>query len=364
MKLHQYETFQHLQQVLADRLINTFALICAVGLPVSLYRWFELGFQPIFIHHIVLSLVVFTAAICKKRIKAIHLIILVVVILTTMTFSGAATFGLQSGTVSFGIFTIFIIAFVWGLIPAIIYLGVWCLFIIGLGYLFTQNIIQYQIDPAIYAYMPSAWAIVIIGTLITALFILIMGSAFYRAFDAMLLEVHEQKHQLAQLASKDPLTGLLNLRAGLEVFSTSLARAKRKKSLLAMLFIDIDKFKQINDVHGHVIGDQTLVEIATNLQQQLREYGYAMRIGGDEFIVLLNDVSSSDYVIEISHRLLQKLEIKSDTTPFITPRLSVGIALYPYDGNTFNELKQQADEAMYQAKNNKFEKIYINNKKL
>ena len=195
MKLHQHETFQHLQQVLADRLINTFAVICMVGLPVSLYRWFELGFQPIFIQHIALSLIVLIAAICKKRIKAIHLIILVVVILTTMSFSGAATFGLQSGTVSFGIFTVFIIAFVWGLIPAIIYLGVWCLFIIGLGYLFTQNIIQYQIDPAIYAYMPSAWAIVIIGTLITALFILIMGSAFYRAFDAMLLEVYEQKQQ-------------------------------------------------------------------------------------------------------------------------------------------------------------------------
>jgi uncharacterized membrane protein YfhO len=106
VKLHQHETFQRLQQVLADRLINTFALICAVGLPVSLYRWFDLGFQPIFIHHIVLSLIVFLAALCKKRIKAIHLIILVVVILTTMTFSGAATFGLQSGTVSFGIFTI------------------------------------------------------------------------------------------------------------------------------------------------------------------------------------------------------------------------------------------------------------------
>jgi hypothetical protein len=146
VKLHQHETFQHLQQVLANRLINTFALICVVGLPVSLYRWFELGFQPIFIQHIALSLIV-------------------------------------------------LIAFVWGLIPAIIYLGLWCLFIIGLEYLFTQNIIQYQIDPAIYAYMPSAWAIVIIGTLITALFILIMGSAFYRAFDAMLLEVYEQKQQ-------------------------------------------------------------------------------------------------------------------------------------------------------------------------
>jgi diguanylate cyclase (GGDEF)-like protein len=364
VKLHQHETFQHLQQVLADRLINTFALICAVGLPVSLYRWIDLGFQPIFIHHIVLSVIIFIAAICKKRIKSVHLIILVVVILTTMTFSGAATFGLQSGTVSFGIFTIFIVAFVWGLIPAIIYLGVWCAFIIGLGYMFTQNIIQYQIDPAIYAYMPSAWAIVIIGTLITALFILIMGSAFYRAFDAMLLEVYEQKQQLAQLANKDPLTELLNLRAGLEVFSTSIARAKRKQTLVAMLFIDINKFKKINDVYGHVIGDQTLVEIATNLKAQLREYDYAIRVGGDEFIVLLNDVSSSDDVIEISERLLQKLEIKSDTTPFITPKLSVGIALYPHDGNTFNELKQQADEAMYQAKNNKFEKICINNKKL
>lgn len=151
MKFHQHETFKQLQRVLADRLINTFALICTVGLPVSLYRWTDIGFQPIFIHHIVLSVIVFVAPLCKKRIKALHLIIMVVIILTTMSFSGAATFGLQSGTVSFGIFTIFIIAFVWGLVPAIIYLSLWCLFIITLGYMFTHNIIQYQVDPSFYA---------------------------------------------------------------------------------------------------------------------------------------------------------------------------------------------------------------------
>ena len=165
--------------------------------------------------------------------------------------------------------------------------------------------------------MPSAWAIVIIGTLITALFILIMGSAFYRAFDAMLLEVYEQKQQLAQLASKDPLTGLLNLRAGLEAFSTSLARAKRKKSLMAMLFIDIDKFKQINDVHGHAVGDQILVDIATNLQKQLREYDYAMRIGGDEFIVLLNDVTSTEDVLEISERPVSYTHLTLPTSDLV-----------------------------------------------
>lgn len=364
MKLHQHETFKNLQQILADRLINTFALICAVGLPVSLYRWSEIGFQPIFIHHIVLSSIVFAAALCKKRVKALHLIIMVVIILTTMSFSGAATFGLQSGTVSFGIFTIFIIAFVWGLIPAIIYLSLWCLFIITLGYMFTHNIIQYQVDPSIYAYMPSAWAIVIIGTSITALFILIMGATFYRAFDTMLLELHEQKLQLAQLANKDPLTGLLNLRAGLEAFTTSAARAKRNNSLVAMLFIDVNKFKLINDVHGHVVGDQTLVDIATNLKAQLREYDYAIRVGGDEFIILLNDVTSSEQVLEISDRLVQQLEIKSALTPFITPKISVRIAIYPQDGSTFNELKQQADSAMYQAKEDELLKICINNKKV
>jgi uncharacterized membrane protein YfhO len=113
VKLHQHETFQHLQQVLADRLINTFALICVVGLPVALYRWFELGFQPIFIQHIALSLIVLIAAICKKRIKAIHLIILVVVILTTMSFPGAATFGLQSGPLAL-VFLLYLLLHLFG----------------------------------------------------------------------------------------------------------------------------------------------------------------------------------------------------------------------------------------------------------
>ena len=119
-----------------------------------------------------------------------------------------------------------------------------------------------------------------------------MGATFYRAFDGMLLELNEQKVQLAQLANKYPLTGLLNLRSGLEAFTVSAARAKRNNSMLAMLFIDLNKFKLINDVHGHVVGDQTLIDIATNLQTQLREYDHAIRVGGDEFIILLNDVTS------------------------------------------------------------------------
>jgi diguanylate cyclase (GGDEF)-like protein len=218
-----------------------------VGLPVSLYRWSEIGFQPIFIHHIVLSLIVFAAALCKKTVKALHLIIMVV--------------------------------------------------IITLGYMFTHNIIQYQVDPSIYAYMPSA-------------------------------------------------------------------RAKRNNSLVAMLFIDVNKFKLINDVHGHAVGDQTLVDIATNLKAQLREYDYAIRVGGDEFIILLNDVTSSEQVLEITDRLVQQLEIKSALTPFITPEISMGIAIYPKDGSTFTELKQKADSAMYQAKEDELLKICINNKKV
>lgn len=364
VKVHQHESFIKLQQILANRLINTFALICAVGLPVSLYRWFDLGFQPIFIHHIVLSIIVFVCAFCKKRIQAIHLIIVVVLILTTMTFSGAATFGLQSGTVTFGIFTIYIIAFVWGLYPAIMYLALWSIYIAILGYLFTQNIIDYQVDPTVYASMPSAWGIVLIGTGITALFILIMGSAFYSAFDDIIKAVQEQKQVLAQLANKDPLTGLLNLRSGQEAFANAIARAKRNQSLVAMLFIDINKFKRINDKYGHETGDQTLLDIAHNLSAQLREYDKAIRIGGDEFIVLLNDVTSEEDVMEISERLIKKLEVISNVAPNITPKLSIGISIYPNDGTTFNELKQRADSAMYQAKDNKFKKIIINNKKI
>ena len=191
-----------------------------------------------------------------------------------------------------------------------------------------------------------------------------MGATFYRAFDGMLLELNEQKVQLAQLANKYPLTGLLNLRAGLEAFTVSAARAKRNNSMLAMLFIDLNKFKLINDVHGHVVGDQTLIDIATNLQTQLREYDHAIRVGGDEFIILLNDVTSSEQVLEISDRLVQQLEIKSALTPFITPTISLGIAIYPQDGNTFTELKHKADSAMYQAKEDKLLKICINNKKI
>lgn len=358
--LNKQKTLEHLHRILATRLINTFAVICIISLPISLYRWYDIGYQPVFIHHIILSLATFSVCACQNRFRAKSVIIFVVALLASMTISGGMTFGLQSGTVTFAIFTTFIIFFVWGVKLAIAYLVSWCLFLTTLAYLVTHELFSLGVVPSEYSLLPSAWAIVIIGTLITAVFILVMGTTFFKEFDRLLEQLSQQKSALSQLANKDPLTGLMNLRAGKEHFLKMTARADREHYRVAMLFIDLDKFKQVNDTHGHDVGDRTLIELSQNMVHQLREYDVALRVGGDEFIVLLSDIKDDDQAIEISERMLNGMQKASVVPPFIHPEVSIGIAFYPDDGKTFNQLKYYADNAMYVAKKDVDEHIVIN----
>jgi len=164
-------------------------------------------------------------------------------------------------------------------------------------------------------------------------------------------DLHEQQDKLNHLASYDNLTGLPNRRLFLERLDQALARAKRQKSQLALLFIDLDKFKTINDTHGHRAGDAVLQAMARRLCILLRETDTAARIGGDEFIVLIEgscDDASIENIVRKVHDSLalpipyQDIELESGG--------SIGVGRYPQDGTTPSTLIAAADQAMYRSK--------------
>lgn len=164
-------------------------------------------------------------------------------------------------------------------------------------------------------------------------------------------DLHEQQDKLDHLASHDNLTGLPNRRLFLERLDQALARAKRQGTQLALLFIDLDNFKIINDTHGHNAGDAVLQAMAQRLRTLLRETDTAARIGGDEFIVLIegacDDASMDNIVHKVQASLLlpipyQDIELVSGG--------SVGVGRYPQDGTTASTLIAAADQAMYRCK--------------
>ena len=173
--------------------------------------------------------------------------------------------------------------------------------------------------------------------------------------DALQKELAERQRletRLRTLAEHDPLTGLMNRAALTEALRRSLALAARQKWSVAVVFIDLDKFKAVNDSLGHAAGDELLRQIASRLQGCLRESDLLGRLGGDEFIVVAEALHDGPRnAIELTDKLLMQMKrpfLLGDQS--IAMSFSAGIAIFPGDGETPESLIANADAAMYQAK--------------
>lgn len=156
---------------------------------------------------------------------------------------------------------------------------------------------------------------------------------------------------IAFLAKYDGLTGCANRREFIEGLSTAIDACQSNGRKIAVLFIDLDGFKQINDNHGHQVGDSLLKLIAKRFQKTLRDSDLLGRVGGDEFVVSIILDSKGETASHIASRLMESLKepfIIDDRT--LSVGASIGISLYPNDGLTADEVMNEADIAMYQAK--------------
>jgi diguanylate cyclase (GGDEF)-like protein len=169
---------------------------------------------------------------------------------------------------------------------------------------------------------------------------------------ALILELEDQRYEALQMASHDTLTGLPNRRLFLEMSQSHLSRAKRSHKHYGLMYVDLDRFKNINDTLGHHVGDLLLQTVATRLQSALRESDVIARMGGDEFTVLLNELDSLDDIAKVAGKIIELIGrpcINLDGHDIqVSP--SIGIAVFPRDGHNVETLCQHADAAMYQSK--------------
>ncbi len=169
-------------------------------------------------------------------------------------------------------------------------------------------------------------------------------------------ETRSYQDRIARMAMMDPLTGLPNRRSLLDMLHHCIATNQRRGQLGALLFVDLDEFKPINDNHGHNVGDRLLVEVAQRMQKMLRAEDSVSRIGGDEFIVLLPCLSLARAEAETESRLVGEKICAILAAPFevagkqLRISASIGIALFPDQDLDSDELIAKADSAMYKAK--------------
>jgi diguanylate cyclase (GGDEF)-like protein/PAS domain S-box-containing protein len=159
------------------------------------------------------------------------------------------------------------------------------------------------------------------------------------------------EQQARYLASHDPVTDLRNRHFLFDQFAGAIARARRHDKVLAVLFIDLDGFKRINDDHGHAAGDKVLAEAGRRIATCLRATDTVTRFGGDEFVVLLEDIEDRHAAAHLAQVIGERLSAPTDLAGGeIRIGASVGLALFPDDGNTPEALLRVADAAMYEVK--------------
>ncbi|GAA6145524.1 diguanylate cyclase [Thalassolituus maritimus] len=158
-----------------------------------------------------------------------------------------------------------------------------------------------------------------------------------------------QQDRLLQLAMHDQLTGLYNRHYMLEMVDQRLSRARRHNTPLSLLIVDLDHFKQINDTHGHIVGDQILEQVSALLNQQCRTEDTVTRFGGEEFLILMEPCSlnQAHYKAEVMRHQISELMPSG-----IEVTVSIGAAEFSDSDTNFNDMLKRADDALYRAKAN------------
>jgi diguanylate cyclase (GGDEF)-like protein len=219
--------------------------------------------------------------------------------------------------------------------------------------LHTQPSFEKSID------LTNSWLILVGGSLLSFLlfgflYSLATQHAMVNARASQLThDLQQSEERFRHLAHHDSLTGLPNRALLQDQFARALGRARRGNNNLAILFIDLDRFKTINDSLGHSVGDGLLREVAHRIRLAVREVDTVARMGGDEFVVLLTDLAEPADAGRVAQNILvslSKVTIVEGHPLHVTP--SIGISLFPDDGQDFDELLKHADAAMYLAKDN------------
>lgn len=225
----------------------------------------------------------------------------------------------------------------------------------------TETLVQRKIETELITYNRLSNALVGLATL----FSLVFGVILYRlarqrerylgVIEEANLEIRQQHQLLETQAHFDGVTGLPNRILFTDRLDQGLARAERNGGAVVLLFIDLDRFKQVNDYHGHLVGDQLLKAVGGRLHEAVRHGDTVARLSGDEFTVILPDVPTQEGAVQaaqaVSGKIMELLQKPFDLKGTVAEiSASIGIAVYPRDGRTVEDLWRHSDQAMLDAK--------------
>lgn len=222
-----------------------------------------------------------------------------------------------------------------------------CLF----GVLFVTRQLKIEVDLNRSSLIPLNWLALIAVNLGGVVLISLALRTYSDAVHRLVFEVARQRDQIAHMATHDNLTGLPVMAVAYQHAEAAIGEAANSDGKVAMLFIDLDGFKDVNDTYGHEAGDRVLAEIARRLKHSVRSTDTAARVGGDEFAVVLPALKDPETAAEVARKIIAAVSAPIPHGPhLLSVGASIGISIFPEHARSVPSLRKAADETMYRVK--------------
>jgi diguanylate cyclase (GGDEF)-like protein len=336
---------------LRERLWLSVLVLMFVVVPLSLARAGETGWLPVYTGHVVALAVLAASFVLRARLPVSLRVMLAIACLELGGMSGLYRMGFLSFSALWLAAGAYVIGVLYGWRAGVLAMAV-NMAVVGIVMsLYVGGTQTVPVDAN--AYMHQRWPWLLFATMMAIFPWMLLNSVgvYKQSILDLLRETERQRAEIERLATHDPLTGLAQLRVLRERLDSTISKSQGHGRNVAVLFIDLDGFKQVNDRYGHAAGDHLLRTVANTLNGLVRESDTVGRLGGDEFMVVLDDVSGRDIAEVAARRILQELRrpvVYKDS--LLQIGASIGIAMSPEHGTTPDGLQQAADAAMYSIK--------------
>ncbi|MEO7107328.1 MAG: GGDEF domain-containing protein [Rhodoferax sp.] len=207
--------------------------------------------------------------------------------------------------------------------------------------------------PQFFIYAAFAVSVITLGMMVAFLaYRLRQVKSKYERLKKYIAKLKDAERALRKSAFQDPLTGLANRLLLMDRFEVAMRHARRKRKQFAVLMLDLNKFKAINDTYGHAAGDKVLVTVAQRLVSVVRESDTVARLGGDEFVLIVESINQRSQLEALGLKLAEVVSqsLTLDSGQIVAVGTSVGYAWYPKDGDNLRDILDVADQAMYTCK--------------
>lgn len=342
---------QKIRHATIDRVWQGIAVVAILGTPVSVSRSFFTGWMPLYSFHLAMALLVIAVYAFRAKLSFTVKSILFLAVFWGVGLGGVFTFGILGTAFLWLIVSSMLVTTLYS-VPAGVVVAVAVMATLAVAALgFTSGVLKVSVDANAYIVSAAAWANVLFAALVTPFIVFRAIAAYQETVLELLDQVHRQRDHIRELASHDQLTGLPSLNLALDRLEVVLRATRRSGKKAALLFIDLDGFKTVNDTFGHETGDRVLKEVAARLKSSIRAEDTAARVGGDEFIVISGGLPDEQAAAQVAERAIYAISQPIDNVPDpISVGASIGIGLFPDHASDAQSLRRVADEAMYAVK--------------